>query len=214
MKRFKKSFSDEERNFLDQALVEQLEIKYKRLRVFIKVMIAGAVLFLFMATSLMAQTNVNASTQLSIATARPLVSASVQTGTQFAGTIDLDVIVDNQVVIPKGTQVMGQVISAKTAGRAVGQAEILLELTKIKKGDTYIDLRTQPITVTAGESQGRKTARNVAVGAAAGAVFNGGKGAGRGAATMGAVSLLGGDGNITIPKGYNLSFVLAEGMTF
>jgi len=177
-------------------------------------MVAGSILFLFMATSLMAQTNVNASTQLSIATDRPLASASVQTGTQFAGTIDLDVIVDNQVVIPKGTLVMGQVISAKTAGRAVGQAEIMVELTKIKKGDTYLDLRTQPLTIAAGESQGRRTARNVAVGAATGAVFNGGRGAGRGAATMGALSLLGGDGNITIPKGYNLSFVLAEAITF
>jgi len=178
-----------------------------------KMLLAGSILFL-MTSGIAAERIVSASTQLSIATDRQLASASVQAGTQFAGTIDLDVIVDNKVVIPQGSQVMGQVISAKTAGRAVGQAEIILELTKIKKGDEYIDLRTQPIAVKANESQGRRTARNVAVGAAAGAVFNGGKGAGRGAATMGAVSLLGGDGNITIPKGYNLSFVLSEEVSF
>jgi hypothetical protein len=161
-----------------------------------------------------AQVNLPADTQLSIVTDRAIASGSVQPGFQFAGIIDLDVLVDNQIAIAKGTQVMGKVLSVTTAGRAVGKAEIILELTKIKQGDKYVDIKTHPLKVAPSEGQGAKTARRVAVGAAAGAVFDGGKGAGRGAAAMGAASLLGRDGNITIPKGYNLPFHLAESLTY
>ncbi|WP_289054706.1 hypothetical protein [Carboxylicivirga marina] len=109
---------------------------------------------------------------------------------------------------------MGQVISTTTAGRIAGKADVTLVITKIQKGNEYLDISSSAITVAASEGQGRKTARNVAVGAGVGAVYNGGKGAGRGAATMGAVSLLGGDGNITIPKGYNLQFELSQELDY
>jgi len=175
---------------------------------------ACVVLLLMVSHVGLAQTTLPTATQFSIIVDRSIASASVQPGFQFAGTVDLDVLIDNKVAIPKGTQVMGKVISATTAGRAVGKAEIILELTKIKKGDAYLDIRTHPLNVAASEGQGKKTARRVAVGAAVGGVYNKGKGAGRGAAVMGAASLLGGDGNITIPKGYNLPFTLAENLTY
>lgn len=175
---------------------------------------AGIVMLFLISHGALAQTTLPTATQFSIIIDRPIASASVQPGFQFAGTVDLDVLIDNKVAIPKGTQVMGKVISATTAGRAVGKAEIIVELTKIKKGDAYLDIRTHPLNVAASEGQGKKTARRVAVGAAVGGVYNKGKGAGRGAAVMGAASLLGSDGNITIPKGYNLPFTLAENLTY
>lgn len=148
-------------------------------------------------------------TTISINVDRNIASKSVQPEFQFGGVVDLDVLSDNKILIPAGTKVMGKVVSVKTAGRVAGQAEIVLVLTKIQKGDEYVSIETAAIAVK-GEAQGKKTVRNVGVGAATGAAFNKGKGAGRGAATMGAVSILSGDGNITIPKGYNLQFPTAD----
>lgn len=148
-------------------------------------------------------------TNISINVDRNIASKSVQPEFQFGGVVDLDVLGNNEILIPAGTKVMGKVVSVKTAGRVAGQAEIVLILTKIQKGDKYIPVETEALAVQ-GESQGKKTVRNVGVGAATGAAFNKGKGAGRGAATMGAATILAGDGNITIPKGYNLQFPTAS----
>ncbi len=153
-------------------------------------------------------------TAVSIQLDRALSSHGTQAGTQFGGTVDFDVLADNKIIIPAGTRVMGQVTSTTTAGRLAGRADITVRLTKIQRGDEYVDIASSALVVSASEGQGRRTARNVAVGAGVGAVYNGGKGAGRGAATMGAASLLGGDGNITIPKGYNLQFELIQGLEY
>lgn len=151
-------------------------------------------------------------TVISINVDRAIASKSVQPEFQFGGVVDLDVLGGNDILIASGTKVMGKVVSVKTAGRVAGQAEVVLILTKIQRGDKYIPIETQAIAVT-GEAQGKKTARNVGVGAATGAAFNKGKGAGRGAAVMGAATVLGSDGNITIHKGYNLQFPVANEVT-
>lgn len=148
-------------------------------------------------------------TNISINVDRSLSSKSVQPEFQFGGVVDLDILGTDNILIPAGTKVMGKVISVKTAGRVAGQAEIVMVLTKVQKGDKYISVQTEALAVK-GQSQGKKTVRNVGVGAATGAAFNKGQGAGRGAATMGAVTVLSGDGNITIPKGYNLQFPTSE----
>lgn len=158
-------------------------------------------------------TTIPKGTNISINVDRNIASKAVQPEFQFGGVIDLDVLSADKILIPAGTKVMGKVISVKTAGRVAGQAEIVMVLTKIQKGDKYVPIQTEALTVK-GEAQGKKTARNVGVGAATGAAFNKGKGAGRGAATMGAVSVLSGDGNITIPKGYNLQFPIADCVNF
>ncbi|WP_075604017.1 hypothetical protein [Saccharicrinis aurantiacus] len=152
-------------------------------------------------------------TNISINVDRSIASKAVQPEFQFGGVIDLDVLSVDKILIPAGTKVMGKVISVKTAGRVAGQAEIVMVLTKIQKGDKYVAIQTEALSVK-GEAQGKKTARNVGVGAATGAAFNKGTGAGRGAATMGAVSILSGDGNITIPKGYNLQFPISDSVNF
>ena len=161
-----------------------------------------------------ATNNIPSGTAVSIQLDRALSSNGTQAGTQFGGTVDFDVLADNKIIIPAGTRVMGQVISTTTAGRLAGRADVTLKLTKIQRGDEYVDIASSALVVSASEGQGRRTARNVAVGAGVGAVYNGGKGAGRGAATMGAVSLLGGDGNITIPQGYNLQFELIQNLEY
>lgn len=151
-------------------------------------------------------------TSLSIKVDRPIASKSVQPEFQYGGVVDLDVLDEGKILIPQGTKVMGKVVSVKTAGRVAGQAEIVLVLTQVQFGDKYYPIQTAAIAVK-GEAQGKKTARNVGVGAATGAAINKGQGAGRGAAVMGAATILGGDGNITIPKDYNLQFAISETVT-
>lgn len=152
-------------------------------------------------------------TNVSINVDRNIASKSVQSEFQFGGLVDLDVLGNNDILIPAGTKIMGKVVSVKTAGKVAGQAELILVLTKVQKGDKYIPIETEALAIK-GESQGKKTVRNVGVGAATGAAFNKGTGAGRGAAVMGAATLLGSDGNITVPKGHNLQFVLASDVSF
>lgn len=173
-----------------------------------------AVLIFSLKSALSAQVNIPEGTLISIQIDRSVNSNSVQVGSQFSGSVDMDVIVGNKIVIPSGAKVIGTIVSAVKAGRIAGKAEVGFMLTKIQQGDRYVDASSSILTVSASEGQGRRTARNVAVGAGVGAVYNKGKGAGRGAATMGAVSLLGGDGNITIPKGYSLQFQLQNSVDY
>ncbi|WP_430817662.1 hypothetical protein [Carboxylicivirga sp. RSCT41] len=185
----------------------------KTLKNYTKVLGVAIALFTSIASYAQESITLPKGTNVSINVDRNIASKSVQPEFQFGGVVDLDVLVNNEILIPAGTKVMGKVVSVKTAGKVAGQAELVLVLTKIQKGDKYIPVETEALAVQ-GEAQGKKTVRNVGVGAATGAVFNKGKGAGRGAAVMGAATLLGSDGNITIPKGYNLQFPLASEVNF
>lgn len=211
MKRAKGIFFREKRITMSGSVLSwENQIKIQNL---LKFALLG-ILILLMEQSLLAQTQIPSGTPVSIQIDRAVNSNSVQVGSQFSGRVDMDVIVDNKIVISEGTKVMGTVVSAVKAGRVAGKAEIGFVLSKIQQGDRYVDAPSSVLTVSASEGQGRKTARNVAVGAGVGAVYNKGKGAGRGAATMGAVSLLGGDGSITVPKGYSLQFQLQNNVEY
>jgi len=74
---------------------------------------------------------VSAGTPLTIRLAEKLGSSASQPGQAFSATLDKDVIVDGQTVIPAGANVSGAVVSAKPAGRLEGEASLVLRLTSI-----------------------------------------------------------------------------------
>ena len=115
------------------------------------------------------------------------VDSSVNhTGDMFHASLVSPIIVDNQVVVPSGTDVYAKLVNAKSAGHMTGQSQLALELVQMEfQGRSYA-LATSEYTEKA-SSRSKRTAETVGggavLGALLGAVIGGGKGAAIGAAT-------------------------------
>jgi hypothetical protein len=113
-------------------------------------------------------------------------SAVNHTGDMFHASLAAPIVVDDQIVVPAGTDVYVKLTNAKSAGRMTGQSELALELVRMDfQGKTYT-LTSNDYQQT-GSSRGKRTAETVGggavVGALLGAVIGHGKGAAIGAAT-------------------------------
>jgi len=114
------------------------------------------------------------------------VDSSVNhTGQVFHASLASPIVVDDQVVVPAGTDMYVKLTNAKSAGHMTGQSELALELVRMDfQGKTY-SLASNDYQQT-GASRGKRTAEAVgggaAVGALLGAVIGHGKGAAIGAA--------------------------------
>lgn len=114
------------------------------------------------------------------------VDSSVNhTGDTFHASLASPIVVDNQVIVPTGTDVYVKLVNAKSAGHISGQSELALELARMEfQGKSY-GLSSSDYTKT-GASRGKRSAETIGGGAVLGtllgAVFGGGKGAAIGAA--------------------------------
>ncbi|MCU1306207.1 MAG: putative periplasmic or secreted lipoprotein [Acidobacteriaceae bacterium] len=144
--------------------------------------------------------SVPAGTELHIRTLDNLSSETSRPDQIFHGTLNSDVTVDDQVVIPAGADVEGRIVEVHSATHYAGQALLSLQLTKLTYGEKNYTLSTDQWTRKA-DGRGANTAEKVGGGAAIGAVLGGLIGGGRGAA-IGAASGGGlGAGANTITKG-------------
>jgi BON domain len=115
-----------------------------------------------------------------------LNSGSTETDTVFHGSLAADLIVDGMVAAPRGSTVIGKVVSAKKAGHFSGGAELDLQLTSIYVHDREIPVVTATYTKQGpgrGKNTALKTGGGAVLGALIGAAAGGGKGAAIGAAT-------------------------------
>jgi outer membrane biosynthesis protein TonB len=106
-------------------------------------------------------------------------------GQVFHGSLSSPIVIDDQVVVPAGTDMYVKLTNAKSAGHMTGQSELVLELVRMDfQGKTY-SLVSNDYQQT-GASRGKRTAETVgggaAVGALLGALIGHGKGAAIGAA--------------------------------
>jgi hypothetical protein len=129
------------------------------------------------------------------------------------------VVVGDKVVIPKGARASGTVVSAKSAGKFKGNAELTVALNSVTvKGKEYRVTTTE--LTESGKKRGKRTAEGAGggavVGALIGAIAGGGKGAaigagaGAGAGTAGAAMT--GARDITISPESKLSFKLQDAL--
>jgi hypothetical protein len=107
-------------------------------------------------------------------------------GEMFHATLESPIVVDDQIVVPAGTDAYVKLVNAKSAGHMAGQSTLALELVRMEfQGKSYA-LASNEYTQT-GSSRGKRTAETVgggaALGALLGAVIGHGKGAAIGAAT-------------------------------
>lgn len=120
-----------------------------------------------------------------------LSSESTSQGQQFTGTVTTDVTDPNtnRVIIPRGADVTGRVLSATPSGRLSNSGELQLSINTIRYGTAVSNITVEPYVIKGG-SQTKSTATKVgggaALGAIIGAIAGGGKGAAIGAGVGGA----------------------------
>ncbi len=125
-------------------------------------------------------------TSLRIRTVDSIDTRDNDIGDSFAATLVDPLQVGDQVVAPRGSEIVGRISYAKESGRMTGQSELALELKQITVDGRAYKLSTADY-MEIGASQSKRTAATVgggaAIGAIIGAIAGGGKGAGIGAAT-------------------------------
>lgn len=149
------------------------------------------------------------------------VDSSVNaTGEVFHASLDAPLVVNEEVVVPKGANISVRLAQASSAGHMSGKSELRLELVKlVYQGKSY------PLVSStyelAGTSRGKRTAGTIAGGAAIGALIGAIAGGGKGAAIGAGVG--GGTGavyqgatrgkQVKIPSETKLDFQLEQPVT-
>jgi hypothetical protein len=104
-----------------------------------------------------------------------------KSGEIFHASLDVPLVVGNEVVVPKGADVYVRLTDASSAGRMTGKSELHLELIKLEYQGRSYPLTSSTYSVS-GASQGKSTAEKVGGGAALGAIIGALAGGGKGAA--------------------------------
>ena len=156
-------------------------------------------------------------TTITISLGSALGSKLSQSGQTFTGTVAKEVIAENKVAIPQGTEIIGTVTDAKPLGKFKGGAELDLRLDSIKIGGSEKQVQADLATFSA-KGKGKRSALMTGGGAALGGIIGGlaggGKGAaiglaaGAGAGAGGAV--LTGNKDIVLPAESAVSFQLTQ----
>jgi hypothetical protein len=131
----------------------------------------------------------------------PLSSDHNQIGDRFTGTLEQPLVVNGWVVARRGQVVMGQVKSAKKAGRVKGTSELGIELTDL----TLVDGGQAPILTelwkaSGGTSHGADAA-TIAGGTGVGALIGAAADWGRGAAIGAGAGAVAGIGAVLLTRG-------------
>ena len=103
------------------------------------------------------------------------------TGEVFRASLDAPLVVNDEVVVPKGANIYVRLAQASSAGRMTGKSELRLELVKLDFQGRSYPLVSSTYDL-AGSSRGKRTAGTVAGGAAIGALIGAIAGGGKGAA--------------------------------
>ena len=163
---------------------------------------------------------VPAGTRISIRTIDAIDSTKNRVGDRFQATLEESIVLDDNVVVPKGSDVHGRLAESKQSGKFTGRSELKLELTGIVVNGVTIPVVTGEYELT-GKSRGASTAKRTvggaAVGSIIGAIAGGGKGAAIGAgagAGIGAASEIITKGDqVKIPSETLLDFTLAQDLS-
>ena len=111
-------------------------------------------------------------------------SAVNHTGEVFHASLDRPLMVDNNVVVPRGADVYVQLTDVSSAGRLRGKNELHLQLIKMDfEGRSYslVSGTYEASGSSRGKDSGKKIGGGAVVGAILGAIAGGGKGAAIGA---------------------------------
>lgn len=127
-----------------------------------------------------------AGTTLTIRMIDPVDSRNDKVGQTYRGSLDEPLMIEGEVIIQRGADVVAKLVDEKESGRATGQTVLTLDLESVTVDGRVIPLATEEVTRSSASTT-RRT--GIAAGglAALGAVIGGIAGGGKGAA-IGAVS--------------------------
>lgn len=148
-------------------------------------------------------------------------SNTAHLGQTFRASIDEPILVNGQVLIPRGADALTKLVQDQQSGKFEGKTILTLELTSITVNGQTFDATTASVT-QASSSRGSRTAKVVggttALGAIVGALAGGGRGAAIGAASGAAVGgtaqVLTKGQQVKIPSETRLTFTLQQPIQF
>jgi hypothetical protein len=143
---------------------------------------------------------VPAGTRLVIRMTDSIDSKRHKAGHRFKGQLEGALVVDGVTLAPRGTFLYGQVIEAKTSGRAAGSASLTLAFNDIMINDQLIPMATIGLQAQTGNEAGRSVGRT-ARSAAIGGLIGGSSGAKTGAKVGVGASILTSGASINVPAG-------------
>jgi hypothetical protein len=150
-------------------------------------------------------------TVISVRIADKVNSNHNQTGDIFTGTVDPSVLVDNHVVIPRGTEAHLRMVEDKKGGHLHGKAEVQLELISLVIDGKKIDADSEVVRNKKG-ALSTKTKAGVKPGAVGAAEVAASVNP-VGAASMGAIAVFKA-AKVEIKAGTRIPFTLASPITF
>jgi len=159
-------------------------------------------------------------TQITVRLIDPIDSEKNQIGDSFHATLNAPLTSDGEEAVPAGVELVGHLVSVKSAGKFAGKSEVVLQLDSLSSGGKTYNIQTDQYTKT-GSSRGKNTAEKVGAGAAIGgiigAIAGGGKGAAIGAAAGagvgGGVQAASKSQQIKLPSETILNFTLQQPVT-
>ena len=128
-------------------------------------------------------------TPIKVRTQTTLSTKDTKAGDTFTATLAEPIVIEGNVVAPRGSQVEGRVVDSDPGGRVKGIATISVRLIQLRVGDRNVEIQTRPIARQAHATKRKDTAKigiGAGIGAAIGAIAGGGQGAAIGAASGGA----------------------------
>ncbi len=163
---------------------------------------------------------IDAGTTVTIRMIDGIDSSVNQPGEIFHASLDAPLVVGNEVVVPRGTDVYVRLVSASQAGKFNGKSELRLELIKMELYGQSYPLISSTYSL-AGGSRGKNTAEKVGGGAVLGAIIGAIAGGGKGAAIGAGVGGAGGGvyqaathgKEVKIPSETRLDFQLDQPVT-
>jgi hypothetical protein len=125
--------------------------------------------------------NIPPGTALTVRVNEHLNSEETNPGDSFHGVLASAVIVNGKKVVPKGAEVVGEVIKVERSGRLSNPGELQLALGTIQFGGRRYSIATQTVVIR-GESHAKSNLTKIGGGTAAGALIGALAGGGKGAA--------------------------------
>jgi hypothetical protein len=141
-----------------------------------------------------------AGTRISVRTIDRIDSTTNKVGDRFQASLHEPLMVGDNVVVAKGTDVYGKLAEAKQSGTFAGKSQLRLELTGIVVNGQTVPIATGEYELT-GKSRGASTAKRTVGGAVIGTLIGAAAGGGKGAAIGAGVGGAAGAGSETITKG-------------
>jgi len=152
-------------------------------------------------------------TVLSVRLIDPIDSERNHSGDSFRATLDSPIVVNDSIVIPASTDVIGRVTNAKSAAHFAGAAQLALEIARLNVNGKSYEVHTNQYSKT-GTARGKNTAEKVGGGAAIGAIIGGIAGGGKGAAIGGAVGAGAGTGAQAVTHGQAIKLTSEQVLNF